>query len=91
MDSLIRPRAYLRRIRNVRRGVSTRSKIIDHLIRKPSTTSELADRIGLSKSSIRRHLKNMSAERIVERFKFRGKIFWKLTGSGQMALEELLT
>ena len=86
----IYPRAYLRRIRNVRRGVSTRSKIIDALKQRPLTVNELAELIQLSPSTIRRHLRNMSRERIVLKFKSEGKMLWRLTGIGQAALEEVV-
>ncbi|MEM0329124.1 MAG: winged helix-turn-helix domain-containing protein [Nitrososphaerota archaeon] len=87
---IIRGRAYLRGLRNVRRGLLTRSKIIDALSRKASTISQIAEEIGLSKSAVRRHLKNMLAEGIVEKLRFKGKILWKLSGSGQLNLEEAL-
>ncbi|MEM4021558.1 MAG: winged helix-turn-helix domain-containing protein [Nitrososphaerota archaeon] len=87
---IIRGRAYLRDLRNVRRGLLTRSKIIDALSRKTSTISQIAEEIGLSKSAVRRHLKNMLAEGIVEKLRFKGKILWKLSGSGQLNLEEAL-
>lgn len=77
-------------MRNVRRGLLTRSKIIDALSRKASTISQIAEEIGLSKSAVRRHLKNMLAEGIVEKLSFKGKILWKLSGSGQLNLEEAL-
>jgi len=86
----IYPRAYLRRIKNVKRGVSTRSKIIDALKQRPLTINELAELIELSPSTIRRHLRNMSREGIVSKFKSEGKRLWRLTGIGQTALEEVM-
>ena len=86
----IYPRAYLRRIKNVKRGVSTRSRIIDALKQKPLTVSELAELMELSPSTIRRHLRNMSREGIVLKFKSERKRLWKLTGIGQTALEEVI-
>ncbi|MCD6535489.1 MAG: winged helix-turn-helix transcriptional regulator [Thaumarchaeota archaeon] len=50
--------------------------------------SQLAEEIGLSESSIRRHLNNMLAEGIVEKIKYRGKVLWRLSGYGQLALDE---
>jgi len=86
----IYPRAYLRMIRNVKRGVSTRSRIIDALKQRPLTIKELAELMQLSPSTIRRHLRNMSREGIVLKFKSEGKRLWKLTGVGQVALEEVM-
>ncbi|MCF3652595.1 MAG: ArsR family transcriptional regulator [Aigarchaeota archaeon] len=89
---VIRGRAYLRSLRNVRRGLLTRSRIIDVLLsRKASTIQQIAEEIGLSESAVRRHLKNMLAEGVVENLKFKGKILWRLSGSGQLDLEEALS
>lgn len=77
-------------MRNVRRGLFTRSRIIETLSKKASTISQIADEIGLSESAVRRHLRNMLAEGIVEKLRFRGKILWRLSGSGQLDLEEAL-
>ncbi len=77
-------------MRNVRRGLLTRSKIINILSKKASTISQIAEEVGLGESSIRRHLKNMLAEGIVERFRFKGKVLWRLSRSGQLDLEEAL-
>lgn len=86
----IYPRAYLRRIKNVKRGVSTRSRIIDALKQKPLTINELAELMEMSPSTIRRHLRNMLREGIVLKFKSEKKRLWKLTGIGQTALEEVI-
>jgi predicted ArsR family transcriptional regulator len=88
---IIRGRAYLRDLRNVRRGLLTRSKIIDILSRKASTIQQIAEEIGLSESAVRRHLRNMLAEGVVEKLRFKGKILWRLSGSGQLDLEEALS
>lgn len=77
-------------MKNIRRGLLTRSKIIDVLSEKASTISQIAEEVGLSESSVRRHLRNMLADGIVEKFRFKGKTLWKLSGSGQLDLEEAL-
>ena len=87
-DRAIHSRAFLRSVRNVRKGLLTRSKIVELLSEKAYTMSQLAEEIGLSESSIRRHLNNMLAEGIVEKIKYRGKTLWRLSGYGQLALEE---
>ena len=55
------------------------------------TVDELAELIELSPSTIRRHLRNMLREGIVLKFRSERKRFWKLTGIGQVALEEVIT
>lgn len=87
----ISPRAYLRRIKNVRQGLLTRSRIISLLSQSASTTRRLASNIGLSQSAIRRHLRNMAAEGIVEKRKIGGRVLWRLTGIGQRTLEEVVS
>lgn len=78
-------------MRNVRRGLLTRSRIIDVLSRKASTIQQIAEEIGLSESAVGRHLRNMLSEGVVEKLKFEGKILWRLSGSGQLDLEEALS
>jgi len=75
-------------VRNVKKGLLTRSRIVELLSEKAYTMSQLAEEIGLSESSIRRHLNNMLAEGIVEKIKYRGKVLWRLSGYGQLALDE---
>ena len=86
--SSIRSRAFLRSVKNVRRGVLTRSRIIDIISVKACTLDQLSKELGLSESSIRRHLKNMLAEGVVEKIRYKGKVLWKLGESGQLDLEE---
>ncbi len=90
-EQIIRGRAFLREVRNVKRGLITRSRIINILSRKACTISQLAEEMGLSKSSVRRHLRNMLAEGVVEKFRYKGKVLWRLSGSGQLDLEEIFT
>ncbi|RLF99976.1 MAG: hypothetical protein DRN47_02460 [Candidatus Wolframiiraptor sp.] len=75
-------------MRNVKKGLLTRSRIVELLSEKAYTMSQLAEEIGLSESSIRRHLNNMLAEGIVEKIKYRGKVLWRLSGYGQLDLDE---
>lgn len=84
----VHSRAFLRSVRNVKKGLLTRSMIIKLLSDKAYSMRQLAEEIGLSESSIRRHLKNMLAEGIVEKIRYRGRILWRLSGYGQLALEE---
>jgi len=86
--SSIRSRALRRRVRNVRQGVLTRSRIIDVISVKACTLAQLSRELGLSESSIRRHLRNMLAEGVVEKVRYKGRVLWRLGGSGQLDLEE---
>lgn len=89
-ERVIRGRAFLKEIRNVRKGLVTRSKIVAALSEKACTISQVAKELGLSEASIRRHLRNMLADGVVEKFKYKGKTLWRLSGSGQLDLEEAL-
>lgn len=88
---MIRSRAFLRSVRNVRKGILTRSRIIELLSEKAYTANQMAEEVGLSESAVRRHLKNMLSEGIVEKIRYRGKVLWKLSGYGQLALEEAIS
>ncbi len=84
----VNPRAYLARIKNVRKGVNTRSSILEVIKSRPLTVKSISKEIGRSSSSIRRHLKNMEAEGIVKSQRYRGRIIWMTTGIGQTSIED---
>lgn len=88
--SEVDPRAYLGRIRNVRQGVLTRSRILGWISEKPLTVGEIAERVGRSRSAVRKHLWNMAVEGIVRVHRFRGKRLWVATGAGQRRLDEVI-
>lgn len=78
--------AFLRTIRNVKKGLMTRSKIIAILKHNKSTTKEMAEKINMSYSAIRRQLKLMEREKIVRKI---GKK-WNLTGYGQREITDFV-
>ena len=81
----VHPKAFLSRKRNVREGVSTRSRIITVLERRPSCAKVIAEEAGISYSNVLHHLRLLEEERIVKREG--GKPYvWKLTGVGQLRL-----
>ncbi len=83
IDSL----AYLRVIRNVKRGLETRSKIIRVLKRrKVASISEISKIVNLSYSAVRRQLIIMEQDGVVMRVERK----WKLTGKGQKSLDPYL-
>ncbi|GBC69184.1 hypothetical protein HRbin01_00878 [archaeon HR01] len=86
----VNPKAYLRRLKNVRRGVIARSKIIEALGDISLTVQQIHRRTGLSPQSVRYHLGNMLAEGIVSRKLSGRRAWWNLTGAGQKTLEESL-
>jgi len=79
------PKAFLLHKKNVRRGLTARTKILSFLEENPLNTKMLAKKIGVSYASVLRHLHLLEDEHIVTR---QGKkpYFWKLTGVGQQRL-----
>jgi len=84
------PRAYLRRIRNVKRGVELRSEVVRALREGGRAAKELAEALKVSYSSVLRQLRNLEREEIVERVG-RPPFKWRLTGRGQSSLDEYVT
>jgi len=78
------PKAFLIRKRNVKRGLTVRSKIITALEERPLDAKSLAEKVGVSYSSVLHHLHLLEAEKTaVKHPKTR---LWKLTGAGQQRL-----
>lgn len=81
--------AYLLRIRNVRRGLIMRSKILEFLDNDTWTTpSTLAEKVGITSSTVLYHLKNMERENTVERDSNGGG--WRVPPTQQVELTEYL-
>lgn len=85
----IDPRAYLKKIRNNKKGIRTRSKIIKILkMNKKLTIKEISKTISRSKAVIRRHLRNLEREGIITKNKAGKANIYSLTGIGQKQLTE---
>ncbi|MFW9834377.1 MAG: FaeA/PapI family transcriptional regulator [Candidatus Thorarchaeota archaeon] len=81
--------AYLNMIRNVRRGLITRSAIIKLLDSSIwITTAEIAKQVDVTAHTVLYHLRNLERERIVER-QPEGK-GWRLGPFEQIKLMEFL-
>ncbi len=81
------PKAFLMRIRNVKRGLVTRTRIASSLEGDSSTAKMLSEKAGVSYSCVLHHLHLMEDEQIVTR-EGRRPYIWKLTGLGQKRLIE---
>jgi predicted transcriptional regulator len=79
------PNAYVAGMRNVRRGLETRTKILNILERESGETRKLAEETGLSYSVTLYHLKLMERADVVMRKEGRPHV-WVLTGFGQKRL-----
>ncbi|MHA1615351.1 MAG: ArsR family transcriptional regulator [Candidatus Thorarchaeota archaeon] len=81
--------AYLLRLRNVQRGLTTRSMIIDILdFRRWKTATEIAKKVPVTAATVAYHLRNMEKEDVVVHHP-KGK-GWKFTPVHQTELSEFL-
>jgi len=83
------PNAYLSETRNVRQGLTSRTRILRILERKITTAKFLAGESTLSYYVVLHHLRLMESEKIVLRTKSKKPYFWKLTGLGQQRLKPI--
>lgn len=79
------PKAYLSMIRNVKRGLTVRSKLISVLETGPKRLNEICEATKLSYSTVFHHMALMEKQRVVSKG---GKkpYEWRLTGYGQQPL-----
>jgi predicted transcriptional regulator len=80
------PKAFLLHRRNMRRGLTVRSKIILSLEEKPSCAKELAEKVGVKYSSVLHHLHLLETERVAVR-QGETPYLWILSGVGQQRLD----
>ncbi len=81
--------AYLLRLRNIQRGLTTRSMIIDLLDFKIwKTTTDIANEVPVTAATVAYHLRNMEKEDVVVHHP-KGK-GWKFTPIHQTKLPEFL-
>lgn len=79
------PRSYISAVRNVAKGVQTRTMIIRRLERKMATAREIAESIGRSYTATLEQLRKMERSGVVARLRGRPSL-WRLTGRGQQKL-----
>jgi predicted transcriptional regulator len=89
MVSLIKesytPNAYLQRIKNVKSGLTARTKILASLDKKVAVATSLSKETSQSYSAVIHHLRLMESDGTIRR---RGKkpYIWEKTGLGQKQL-----
>ena len=81
------PRAYLRAIQNVKRGIISRTKLIRVLGVDWKSATKISKQTGLSYKVVTYHLRLMENEKVVAH---RSKLpkLWGLTGLGQQRIVE---
>jgi predicted transcriptional regulator len=85
LKKVFHPNAYLTIIRNVKRGLRARTRILYVLERKSADAKTIAKEAGLSYGVVLHHLRLLMAEDIVDR-KGDRHYSWTLTGVGQKRL-----
>ncbi|MEM2740377.1 MAG: winged helix-turn-helix domain-containing protein [Candidatus Bathyarchaeia archaeon] len=81
-------KSYLATIRNVRKGLETRSLIVKALKEGLIDTNAIAEAIGKSYSATLKQLRRMEQDGIVTRTSGKPSI-WRLTGRGQQELQPI--
>jgi predicted ArsR family transcriptional regulator len=79
------PNAYLTEVKNVKRGLQARTKILTALDRHPYDAKTIAKEAEIHYNVVIHHLRLLETEGIVERKRGRPNV-WELTGLGQKSL-----
>lgn len=80
------PRAYISGIRNVNRGLASRSKILEALEKGKVRLIEISEKSGLTESCVSHHLKLLLKQRVVSSVAVGRSNRWTLTRYGQERL-----
>lgn len=83
------PKAYLTEIKNIKRGLRARTKILTVLDRHPTDAKTVANEAEMRYNVVIHHLRLLEAEGIVERKHTKPNV-WMLTGLGQKSLVNTL-
>jgi DNA-binding transcriptional ArsR family regulator len=79
------PNAYLREVKNVKEGLTARTRLLNFLEKKSANAKSIADSISMPYNSVLHHLRLLETEDIVAR-KGRRPFVWFITGLGQRRL-----
>jgi len=82
------PKAYLSSIKNIKRGLQARTRILNVLDTESADAKGISNKASLHYGVVMHHLKLLEAEAIVERKQSKPHI-WALTGIGQRCLVNL--
>jgi predicted transcriptional regulator len=80
------PRAYVAGMRNVNRGLASRTRIIESLEKGRNRVSDISEKTGLSNSCVSYHLLLMRKNRTVSSSQAGRENRWTLTKYGQEKL-----
>ncbi|MEM3695352.1 MAG: ArsR family transcriptional regulator [Candidatus Bathyarchaeia archaeon] len=79
------PKAYLTEVKNIKRGLLARTKILNALDKGSTDAKTLAEQTGMHYNVVMHHLRLLEVEGIVERKRSKPNV-WTLTGLGQKRL-----
>ena len=79
------PNAYLANLRNIRRGLRARTRILNALEKDSSNASKVAKEASIHSGVAMHHLKLLQSEGIVRRGVGKNAV-WTITGTGQKRL-----
>jgi len=82
------PKAFLSQKRNVKLGLTARTRVILALEKAASNARNVASATGLNYNIVLHHLRLLEAEKVVTR-KGKRPFLWELTGMGQQRLVNL--
>jgi len=82
------PKAYLSNIKNIKRGLQARTRILDILDRRSVDAKTISKETGMHYGVVMHHLRLLEAEGIIERRQSK-PLIWTLTGLGQKRLVNL--
>jgi len=82
------PKAYLSNIKNIRRGLQGRTRILNVLEQRSVNANTISKETEMHYGVVMHHLRLLEAEEIVERKQSKPYI-WVLTGLGQKRLVNL--
>jgi DNA-binding transcriptional ArsR family regulator len=80
------PKAYLSKVKNVKRGLEARTRILDVLEKRSIDAKTLANEAEMHYGVAMHHLKLLRVEGIIERKGAKKPRVWVLTGVGQKRL-----
>ena len=86
MKQVFHPRAFLTRKRNVRLGLTARTRILMVLEQQASGIRAMVNSSGLSYRVVVYHLHLLEAEHVVVKKGSKRPFVWELTGVGQQRL-----
>ena len=82
------PKAYLSNIKNIKRGLQARTRILNVLDKESIDAKNISSKTGMHYGVVMHHLRLLETEGIIERKQSKPHI-WALTGIGQRRLVNL--